>query len=195
MKNEYTITVYTENQVGLLNRIAIIFSRRKINIESLNTSPSEVPGIHRFTIVINETEEVVRKLARQMEKQVDVLRAFCNTADEIVWQEMALYKVPTDEIAEKVKVERLLRAFGARAVVIRRDYTVFETSGHREETDRLVQELEPYGLIEFVRSARVAIINASDGFHELLQEFEQREPGEEAAENEFLDQHEEVFAM
>ena len=195
MKNEYTITVYTENQVGLLNRIAIIFSRRKINIESLNTSPSEVPGIHRFTIVINETEEVVRRLARQIEKQVDVLKAFCNTDDEIVWQEIALYKVPTDEIAEKAKVERLLREFGARAVVIRRDYTIFEATGHRGETDRLVQELEPYGLIEFVRSARVAIIKASDGFHSMLKEFEQREPGEEAAENEFLDQHEEVFAM
>ena len=104
MKQEYTITVYTENQVGLLNRIAIMFSRRKINIESLNTSPSEVEGIHRFTIVINETEDVVRKLVRQIEKQVDVLKAYYNTNDEIIWQELALYKVPTDEIAEKVKV-------------------------------------------------------------------------------------------
>lgn len=176
MKNEFTITVYTENQVGLLNRIAILFSRRKINVESLNTSPSEVHGIHRFTIVIRETEEVVSNIVRQLEKQVEVLRAFYNDGDEIVWQEMALYKVPTDEIAEKVKVERLLREHGARAVVIRKDYTVFETTGHREETDRLVEVLEPYGLIEFVRSARIAIIKASDGFHELLREFEQREP-------------------
>ena len=59
LKQEYTITVYTENQIGLLNRIAIIFSRRKINIESLNTSPSEVDSVHRFTIVINETEDVI----------------------------------------------------------------------------------------------------------------------------------------
>src|ERR1044071_284248 len=115
-KEEYTITVYTENHIGLLNRIAIIFSRRKINIDSLNTSPSEVEGIHRFTIVINELEEVVKKLVRQIEKQVEVLKAYYNTIDEIVWQELALYKVPTDEIAEKVKVERLLREYGARAV-------------------------------------------------------------------------------
>ena len=60
MKQEYTITVYTENQIGLLNRIAIIFSRRKINIDSMNTSPSEIEGIHRFTILIEDTEEVVR---------------------------------------------------------------------------------------------------------------------------------------
>jgi len=194
-KQEYTITVYTENQIGLINRIAILFSRRKINIESLNTSPSEAEGIHRFTIVINETEETVRKLCRQIEKQVDILKAYYNTNDEIIWQEMALYKVPTDEIAEKVKVERLLREYGARAVVIRKDYTVFETTGQREETDKLVEVLEPHGLIEFVRSARVAIIKESHGFHEKLKEFDLTEPGEEVVENEFLDRQGEVFTM
>ena len=103
MKQEYTITVYTENQVGLLNRIAIIFTRRKINIDSL-TPPFRGGSVHRFTIVINETEEVVRKLCRQIEKQVEVLKAYYNT-NEIVWQELALYKVPTEIIAEEVKVE------------------------------------------------------------------------------------------
>ncbi len=195
MKKEFTITVYTENQVGLLNRIAIIFSRRKINIDSLNVSPSEVESIHRFTIVINETEEVVRKLCLQIEKQVEVLKAYFNTNDEIIWQEMALYKVPTDAVAEKLKVERLLREYGARAVVIRKDYTIFETTGQREETDRLIHFLEPYGLIEFVRTARIAIIKASNGFHEKIKEFEAVEPAEELIENEFLNQGQAVFTM
>src|ERR1700710_2760221 len=195
MKKEFTVTVYTENQVGLLNRIAIIFSRRKINIDSMNTSPSEIEGIHRFTILINETEDVVKKLARQIEKQVEVLKAYYNTNEEVIWQELALYKVPTDIIAEKVKVERLLREHGARAVVIRKDYTVFEATGQREETDKLVAVLEPYGLIEFVRSARVAIIKESNGFHEKLKEFEQTEPGGEVIENEFLNQQDKVFSM
>ena len=195
MKPEYTITVYTENQIGLLNRIAIIFSRRKINIESLNTSPSEIESVHRCTIVINETEDVVRKLCRQIEKQVEVLKAYYNNNEEIVWQELALYKVPTAVIAEKVKVERLLREFGARAVAIRHDYTVFETSGHREEIEGLIKALEPYGLIEFVRSARVAIIKDSEGFHKKLKEFESEEPGSEVIENEFLDKQDEVFMM
>lgn len=192
---EYTITVYTENQVGLLNRIAIIFSRRKINIESMNTSPTEVDSVHRFTIVINETEEVVKKLCRQIEKQVEVLKAYYNTPDEIVWQELALYKVPTDRIAEEVKVERLLRQYGAKAVVIRKDYTVFEVAGHREETDKLIEVLSPYGLIEFVRSARVAIIKNSNGFHEKLKDFEAFQPGEEVVENEYLNKQDEVFSM
>jgi acetolactate synthase-1/3 small subunit len=194
-KQEFTITVYTENQIGLLNRIAIIFSRRKINIESLNVSPSEIEHIHRFNIVINETEDIVKKLARQIEKQVEVLKVYFNTNEDIIWQEMALYKVPTDEIAEKVLVERLLREHGARVVVIRKDYTVFETTGHREETDKLIEVLQPHGLIEFVRSARVAIIKNSEGFNTKLREFERLAPGQDVIENEFLDQADKVFTM
>ncbi len=161
----------------------------------MNTSPSEIDGIHRFTILIDETEDVVRKVCRQIEKQVEVLKVYYNTEDELVWQEMALYKVSTEEIAEKVKVERLLRECGARAVAIAKDFTVFETTGHREETDKLVKALEPYGLIEFVRSARIAIIKKSRGFHEKLKEFEQFAPSEEVIENEFLNKQEEVFSM
>ncbi len=194
-KEQYTITIYTENNVGLLNRIAILFSRRKINLDSLNSSPSEIEGIYRFTIVIDETEEVVRKLVRQIEKQVEVLKAYFNTNDEIVWQEMALYKVPADQITEKVKVERLLREYGARAIVIRKDYIIFETTGHREETEKLVKVLEPYGMIEFVRTARVAIIKASHGFHEKLKDFEEMQPSPKLVENEYLNRQDEVFTM
>lgn len=195
MKKEFTITAYTENQVGLLNRIAILFSKRKINIESMNTSPTEVPDIFRFNIVIEESEEVVQKVVRQIERQVDVLKAYFHTNDEIVWQEMALYKVPADVIFKKVKVERLLREMGARAVFIRNDYVVFEVTGQREETQKVVDFLEPYGLIEFVRSARVAIIKESRGFHEKLQEFEAENPGEEVYRNEHLDENKQVFSM
>ncbi|MGQ0740002.1 MAG: acetolactate synthase small subunit [Bacteroidota bacterium] len=194
-KREFTITVYTENQIGILNRIAIIFSRRKINVESLNTSPTEVDSVHRFTIVINETEEIVKKLCRHIEKQVEVLKAYYNTEDEIVWQELALYKVPTDVIATEVKVERLLRENGAHTVVIRKDYTVFAVAGHREETEALLKVLEPFGLIEFVRSGRVAILKGSSDFHDRLKEFEQKEPGEDVVENEYLSENEKVFSM
>jgi acetolactate synthase-1/3 small subunit len=137
----------------------------------------------------------VRKLARQIEKQVEVLKVYYHTNEEIIWQEMALYKVPTDTIAEKVLVERLLREHGARAVVIRKDYTVFETTGHRTETDNLLYALQPFGLIEFVRSARIAIIKSSEGFNRKIREFEQSEPGQEVSENEFLSNRDKVFTM
>lgn len=194
-KREYTITLYTENSIGILGRVAGIFTRRKINIESLSTSPSEIENVHRFTIVIEESEEVVRKLCMQIEKQIDVLKAYFNNNDELIWQEQALYKVSTNIIAEKAYVERLLRQYGANTVVIRNDYTVFETAGHREEIDNLTQELTKYGLIEFVRGARIAIIKASAGFHEKLLQFEKDEPSKEVIENEFLNEGTSVFTM
>lgn len=195
MKKEYTITVYTEDRVGIVSRLAIIFSRRKINIQHLNASPSEVAGIYRFTIVTIESEDVVVKLVRQIEKQVDVMKAYFNTDEEIIWQEMALYKVSTDSIAEKVKVERLLHQFGARAVAIRKDYIVFESTGHEEEIDKVIKFFEPYGLIEFVRGARVAIIKDSTSFHDKVKEFEEMQPGDEVVTNEFLGRQDEVFSL
>lgn len=195
MKQQYNITVYAEDQIGLLARITIIFSRRKINIDGLNTSPSEIPGIHRFNILIDETEEVVKKLCRQIEKQVEVLKAYYNTNDEVVWQELALYKVPTTQVTQKMVVERILREYGARVVSINNDYTVFECTGHKEETEKLVKIFEKYSLIEFVRGARVAIIKTSEGFHKKIKEFEKNEPGETVIENEFLNENQKVFTM
>lgn len=194
-KQEYTLTIYTENSIGMIGRISNIFSRRKINVESLNTSASEVEGIHRFTILINESEEVVRKLVRQIEKQVEVLKVFYNTDKELIWQEQALYKVPTQAVAEKVYVERLLRQYGANAVVIRNDYIVFETAGKTEEIDNLTKELTKYGLIEFVRGARIAIIKNSEGFHTKIKAFEKEKPSSEVVENEFLGKRDKVFTM
>ena len=174
--NTYTITVFTENQIGLLNRICIIFSRRQVSIESINSSPTETKNIFRFTIVVKEQIDMIIKLVRQIEKQVDVLKAYYHTDEEIIWQELALYKVPTGVVTEKISVERLLREYGARAVVIRQDYTIFEATGHREDTERLIDLLSPYGLIEFVRSARVAIAKMSTGIHEKIIELENENP-------------------
>jgi acetolactate synthase-1/3 small subunit len=195
MKQEFTLTIYTENQVGLLNKIAIIFSRRKINLESLNTSPSEIEGIYRFTIVIIETEAVVKNIVRQLEKMVDVFKVFYNTNDEIIWQQMALYKVPTSVIIKDVKVERLLREFGANAVVIRGDYTVFETTGQYEEIENLLKELDKYGLIEFVRSSRIAIIKSSEGVHKKVLDMEKNDPTKKPINNEFLNHKSMIFEM
>ncbi|WP_374226251.1 acetolactate synthase small subunit [Flavobacterium oreochromis] len=158
----------------MITKISILFSRRKINIESLNTSPSEIPNIYRFTLVINETEEKIKNLARQLEKLIDVLKVFYNTNDEIIWQQMALYKVPTSVTMKEVRVERLLREYGARAVVIREDYTVFETTGQQDEIEKLLKKLEEYQLIEFVRSSRIAIIKDSKGIHQKVTELEKK---------------------
>ena len=195
MKQEYTLTIYTENQVGLINKIAIMFSRRKINLESLNTSPSEIENIYRFTLVVIEAESVVKNLVRQLEKIIDVFKVYYNTNDEIIWQQMALYKVPTSVIMKDVKVERLLREFGAKAVVIRDDYTVFETTGQELEIGNLLTELAKYGLIEFVRSSRIAIIKSSEGVHNKVLDMEKNDPTKKPINNEFLNHKSMIFEM
>jgi len=195
MKQEYTLTIYTENQVGLINKIAILFSRRKISLESLNTSPSEIENIYRFTIVVRETKEVVKNLVRQLEKIVDVFKVFYNTNEEIIWQQIALYKLATPVIMKEVKVERLLREYGAKAVVIRNDYTVFEVTGQDNEINNLLKELDKYGLIEFVKSSRIAIIKSSDGMHQQVLDMEKNDPTKLPINNEFLNLKSMIFEM
>ena len=195
MKQEFTLTIYTENQVGLLNKIAIIFSRRKISLDSFNSSPSEIENIYRFTLVIRETEAVVKNIVRQLEKNVEVFKVFSNTNEEIIWQQIALYKVPTSVIMKEVKVERLLREFGGKAVVIRDDYTVFETTGQDEEINNLLTELSKFGLIEFVKSARIAIIKSSEGIHKKVLDMEKNDPTKKPINNEFLNHKSMIFEM
>ena len=195
MKQEYTLTIYTENQIGLINKIAIMFSRRKISLESLNTSPSEIEKIYRFTIVVRETETVIKNLVCQIEKIVDVIKCYCNTNDEIIWQQMALYKVPTAIILRELKVERLLRQYGAKVMVIREDYTVFEATGKDEEINNLVSELDSYGLIEFAKSSRIAIIKSSEGIHRKVLDMEKNDPSKKAINKEFLSHKSMIFEM
>jgi len=172
-KKEFTLTIYTENQVGVLIKISTMFSKRKISIESLNTSPSEYSDIYRFTIVLKETEGKIKTISRQIEKIIDVFKVYYNSNEEIIWQQLALYKVPTENIMRDVKVERLLHQYGAKAVVIRKDYTVFEVTGQDEEVNNLLVELDKYGLTEFVKSARIAIIKKSIEIHNRLVEMEE----------------------
>lgn len=195
MKKEFTLTVYSENNVGLVSKIAILFSRRKINLESFNGSPSEIPNVHRFTIVLNETEEKVKNIARQLEKIVEVFKVYYNTNEEIIWQQMALYKVPTSVTMKEVKVERLLREYGARAVVIREDYTVFETTGQDDEIENLLKKLSEYQLIEFVRSSRIAIIKADEGLHKKLMDLEKKNPATAPIELDYSSFEKSTFVM
>ena len=161
MKQEYIITIFSENHIGLLNRITIIFTRRKINIESLTVSQSAIAGVFKFTIVINETAERVQKVVGQLEKVVDVLKAFANTNDEMVYQEIAIYKVSTESLFESNQIEIIIRNSGARILEITRDYVVIEKTGHSEETQALFEELNPFGVYQFNRSGRVAITRSN----------------------------------
>ncbi len=157
MKQEFTLSIYSENHVGLLNQITTIFTRRHINIESLTTSESAIPGIHKFTIVAFTSRDAMNKLIGQIEKRIDVIKAFVFTADEIIHQEVALYKVKTESLLNSNEIERLVRQYGARILEVTSEYTVIEKTGHKEETQELFDKLDNFGVQQFVRSGRIAV--------------------------------------
>ena len=172
MKEQFTISIFTENKVGLLHRVTIIFTRRHINIESITASESEVKGIYRYTIVVFETRESVEKLVKQIEKQVDVFRAFYHTTDEIIHQEIALYKIATSSVQNGVGLEKIIRDHHARILSLEQDYIVIEKTGHKEDTRELFDALRPFNVLEFVRSGRVAMMKEIDNFSDTLHELE-----------------------
>ena len=163
MEQDYIITVFSENKVGLLSQITTVFTCRNVNIESLTTSESALAGIHKFTIVVRTDPEKIEKLARQVEKRIDVLKVFVFTSDEVVQQEIALYKVTRSR-----NVEQLVRRHNVRILEIDDDYIVVEKTGYKSETRELFELLQPYGVQQFVRSGTVAIVKSR---RELLNEY------------------------
>jgi acetolactate synthase-1/3 small subunit len=172
-ERDFTLSVLTEDRAGLLNQITIIFTRRKINIKSLNVSSTEVPGVSRFTIVITATRDRIEKVVNQIRKLVDVLGAFVYEDDEVYYQEIALYKVPTEVFLNGNKIETLVRNSGARILVIEKDHIIIEKTGHKQDTHDLYNKLMPYGLLEFVRSGRIAISKSKRRTEAFIQQLEE----------------------
>jgi acetolactate synthase-1/3 small subunit len=156
-KKLYTITIFSENTPGLLNQITIIFTRRQLNIETLSVSPSSLKGIHKFTISICCEQDMIEKVIKQIDKRIDVIKAYYNTDDELVYQEIALYKVETDALLDSPEVEDIIRRYNARILEVDRVYTIIEKTGHTEETQELFEELNQFKVLQFVRSGRIAI--------------------------------------
>lgn len=157
-KKLYTITVFSENTVGLLNQITIIFTRRAINIETLSVSPSALKGIHKFTITVFATQSEVVKVVKQIDKRIDILKAYYNTDEELVHQEIALYKIATDKLLELGTIENLIRQYSIQILEMNETFVVFLKSGHYKETQELFDELSnTIGVLQFIRSGRIAI--------------------------------------
>lgn len=156
MEKTYTVSVFTENSIGMMNRITIIFTRRHLNIDSITASESEVKGVFRYTIVLRTTKEQVEKVIGQLEKVIDVLKAFVHEDAQIVHQEIALYKIRTDALTNG-DVEKVIREHHARILTVDPEFMVIEKTGHVEETQLLFENLQPFGVLEFARSGRVAV--------------------------------------
>lgn len=141
----------------------------------MTTSPSSMEGIHRYTIVVRLDSDRIRKLAAQIDKQVDVLKAFYYTNEEVVHQEIALYKIPAKNFYNGNSSEALVRKHNARVLCIEAEYIVIEKTGHYEETEALLDDLRPFGVYEFVRSGRVVIVKPMERLNSYLASIEDGE--------------------
>ena len=168
-KQIYTISIYTENNIGILNRLSAIFLKRHINIESMTVSKSEIENVHRFTFVVKMTENNIRKIIGQLQKQIEVIKAYYHTEDEIIYHETALFKISAEHLYDE-NIQDKLKFRRAHIIAITENYFVIEASGLKKDIDRMYNKLKPYGLLQFVRSGRIAISRPRMAISELLQE-------------------------
>lgn len=170
-KQLYTVSIYTENNIGLLNRISAIFQRRHINIESLNTSPSEIEGVSRFTIVVFMDEVGIKKIIGQIDKQVEVIKAFYHTEEQTIYQISGLFKIKSDLLFEEPKIQNIIKESNARIVTVNKVFFVLEKSGKREELKELYEKLAVFGIMQYTRSGRIAVTKDEMKISKMLQAF------------------------
>lgn len=168
----FTISIYTENNIGLLNRISAIFQRRHINIESLTTSQSEIEGVNRFVIVVHMTENKAIKIVKQIEKQVETIRAYYHTEDETIFTESCMFKIKSDLLFNEPQIQNIVKESYSRIVTVNKDFFVLEKSGRRNEIEALRRDLNVFGIMQFVRSGRIAVTKEEMKVSEMLKAFD-----------------------
>ena len=169
MKKTYTISIYTENNIGLLNRIATIFLKRHINIESLTVSSTEIENVSRFIIVSDLSKENVKKIIGQLEKQVEVIKAYYHTNEQSIYVQTALFKIKSNLLFDERQIQNIIKNSNAQIVTVSPEFFVIEKSGRKEEIETLYDELLPFGIMQFVRSGRISVTKQEMRISELLQ--------------------------
>lgn len=157
-KSLYTIIVHSENIAGILNQITAVFTRRQINIESLNVSASSIKGVHKYTITCWTTPDVIDKVVTQIEKKIDVIQAHYFTDKEIFQREVAMYKVATPEFQANPEASKVIRRYSAHIVEVNPTFSIVEMVGMSDDITSLYQELKQLNcVLQFVRSGRIAV--------------------------------------
>ena len=157
-KTLYTIIVHSDNNAGILNQITAVFTRRQINIESLNVSASSIKGVHKYTITCWTTPDVIDKVVTQIEKKIDVIQAHYFTDKEIFQREVAMYKVATPEFQANPEASKVIRRYSAHIVEVNPTFSIVEMVGMSDDITSLYQELKQLNcVLQFVRSGRIAV--------------------------------------
>ncbi len=155
-----TFVVYVENKPGVLNRVASLFRRRAFNIESLTVGHTERPEVSRMTIVADTDIHGARRMEAHLYKLVNVLHVQNVTDLPSIFRELAMVKVAANQ-ETRTQVLQLAATFRARVVDVAQESIVMEVTGAEEKIDGLLEVLQPYGIIEMVRTGRVAMARGS----------------------------------
>ena len=175
-KKLYTLLVYSENIAGILNQITAVFTRRQVNIESLNVSASSIEGIHKYTITAWSDEEQIIKITKQIEKKIDVVKADYFLDEQLFIHEIALFKISTRVLLENPEVSRTIRRHDARMMEVNPTYSVVLLAGLTEDIASLFKKLNDFNCIfQYTRSGRVAVTRSKQ--ERLSDLLEQRQKG------------------
>lgn len=161
-KKLYTLLVYSENIAGILNQITAVFTRRQVNIESLNVSASSIEGVHKYTITAWSDEGQIAKITKQIEKKIDVIKADYYTDDQLFIREVGLYKLSTPAVLENPEISRTIRRADARMVEVNPTFCSVMMSGVTEDITALFFALDKLNcVLQYTRSGRIAVTRST----------------------------------
>ena len=175
-KKLYTLLVYSENIAGILNQITAVFTRRQVNIESLNVSASSIEGVHKYTITAWSDEDQIIKITRQIEKKIDVIKANYFTDDQLFIRETGLYKLSTKKVMEIPEISRTIRRHEASITEVNPTYVIVMKNGKTEDILSLYYALNEFNCVfQYTRSGRIAVTRAKqEQVSEFLEEREKQ---------------------
>ena len=150
----HTISVFVNNQPGVLVRVALVFSRRGFNIESLVVSPAAEGRFSRMTIACSGAPEVLEQVVKQLAKLVDVVHAIDHTGDESYEVEIALVKLET-ALDNRTEILQIAEHYKARVVDYGSDSLILQAHGSSNKLDAFIELLRPFKLSELVRSGKL----------------------------------------
>ena len=148
-----------------------MFVKRHINIESLTVSASEIENVSRFVVVVSMTEEAVKKIIGQIEKQIEVIKAFYHTDNEIIFTQTAMFKFRSDLLFDEPQIQNIIKENNLNIVTVNKTFFVIEKAGRQNEIDALYEKFKPFGIAQFVRSGKIAISKEAMNIRQILGDF------------------------
>jgi acetolactate synthase-1/3 small subunit len=159
--NRHVISVLVENRLGVLARIAGLFSGRGFNIDSLTVAETEEPDVSRMTIVSTGDEQIIEQITKQLNKLIDIIKVSDLTGDRYIDRELALIKVNAENQA-RGEIIQIVDIFRARIVDVSPTSLTIETTGDEDKLKAIIDILRPYGIQEIARTGKIAVLRGRD---------------------------------